>query len=81
MTINIEESAQVQYQSFGAAVFSRGPDWPKWLPSRDADQPFPLWAVKAFNAARDSLLSLKMRLDGSGWLSGLGDLIQIWKKR
>jgi hypothetical protein len=78
--VNIEESAQAHYKNFGAAVFSRGPDWPKWLPGPNADHPFPPWAVKAFNAVRDALLGMKMRMGGLTWLAGFGRLIQIWKK-
>lgn len=80
LIVNIEESAQAHYKNFGAAVFSRGPDWPKWLPGRNADHPFPPWAVKAFNAVRDALLGMKMRMGGLTWLAGFGRLIQIWKK-
>ena len=28
------------------AVFTRGRDWPLWLPGRDADQPLPAWLTK-----------------------------------
>lgn len=81
LIINIEDQAQNQYQMFGAAVFSRGPDWPKWLPGRNADHPFPPWAVKAFNAVRKALSDMKNRMGGLAWLGNFVSLIQIWKKK
>lgn len=81
LIINIEDSVQENYQAFGTAVFSRGPDWPKWLPGRNADHPFPPWAVKAFNAVRDALLSMEKRVASFAWLADFSSLIQIWKKK
>lgn len=81
LIINIDDLVREQYQAFGAAVFSRGPDWPKWLPGRNADRPFPPWAIKAFNAAREFLLNMKMRMGGFAWLTGFGSLLQIWKRK
>lgn len=62
LCVDIEETAQTHYRTFGAAVFSRGPDWPKWLPERDADWPFPAWVNHAFGAAHAAVSRVKKRL-------------------
>jgi hypothetical protein len=81
LIVKIENSAQESYQAFGAAVFSRGPDWPKWLPGRNADHPLPPWTVKAFNSSRDALMGVAQRVGELARLVGFGSLIKIWKKK
>ncbi|MBS3996549.1 MAG: glycosyltransferase [Hydrogenophaga sp.] len=78
---HIEEAVQTSYRAVAAAVFSRGPDWPKWLPGRDADQPFPPWVLRAFDAVRTVMLGLKKRLAEWSWWLLLGGWMQAWKKR
>ena len=65
--IQIEETEQNEYRDLGVASRSRGEDWPKWLPGRDADQPLPRWMTQFFTA-----LSHKI-------LSGVDGLLHQWK--
>lgn len=46
--VRIVEAAQKDYQTFAVGVLSRGPEWPKWLPGRGADRPFPKGLTDAF---------------------------------
>jgi cellulose synthase (UDP-forming) len=81
LRVDIEESAQNDYRSLGIAVFSRGQDWPKWLPGRDADHPLPVWMVNAFNVVHIAVLGFIKPLGESVLGTRLGGWIQIWKKR
>jgi cellulose synthase (UDP-forming) len=81
LRVDIKESAQKDYRSLGIAVFSRGKDWPKWLPSRDADHPLPAWMIKAMNVINIAVLGFIRPLGDSALGMRLGGWIQIWKKR
>lgn len=48
----IEGAAQNVYNSLAVAAYSRGQDWPKWLPARDADRPLPKWLAPALATLR-----------------------------
>ena len=43
----IDGPAQTVYRSLAVAAYSRGQDWPKWLPGRDVDHPLPRWLQKS----------------------------------
>lgn len=81
LRVDIEESEQNDYQSLGVAVFSRGQDWPKWLPGRDADHPLPVWMIKAMNVVNIAVLGFIRPLGDSALGMRLGSWIQIWKKK
>ena len=77
----IDGPARIVYESLVVAAYSRGQDWPKWLPARDTCDPLPRWLVSDLTAlrrraapfVRDFGNFLRMRL-GRGWR-------QIWKKK
>lgn len=48
LRVTIEAMAQDDYRTLGVAARSRGEHWPKWLPERDADHPFPPWITQQF---------------------------------
>lgn len=50
VSAHIDGTALNVYKSLGVAAYSRGRDWPKWLPDRDADQPMPQWLVRTLAA-------------------------------
>ena len=79
--VEIEESKQNDYRSLGVAVFSRGEDWPKWLPGRDADHPLPVWMMNAINVVHNAVLGFIRPLGGSVLGMRLVNWIQIWKKK
>ena len=56
LQVSVEDTTQNNYQLFGAATLSRGPDWPQWLPGRDADHPLPSWLDGPFIVSRAKVL-------------------------
>lgn len=54
VSAQIDGAALNVYRSLGVAAYSRGRDWPKWLPDRDADQIVPTWLGRALVALRPS---------------------------
>ena len=63
LTLCIEDRVKDEYQVFGAAVLARGPDWPLWLPARDADHPLPSWISRPLNAGWTWLRAVAWSLD------------------
>lgn len=41
--VNIDQQASMQYHALASTVFARHNEWPKWLPGRHADRPWPHW--------------------------------------
>jgi len=74
--ITIESAMQTSYRALATAVFSRGPDWPQWLPAQDADHPFPAWLKNSFNAVRIRTFDAIKRLGKIPNLAVLGG----WRK-
>ncbi|NCN96898.1 MAG: glycosyltransferase [Rhodoferax sp.] len=72
LQVRIDASAQTDYNALAVAVFSRGLDWPKWLPGRHADQPWPRWLSQ-------SLADMRVFLAGKA--ARFRNLIQKWKKK
>ncbi len=58
LSVRIEDMVQNDYRLFSAAVLSRGPDWPQWLPGRDADHPLPPWVTRPFIAGWTKVLTV-----------------------
>jgi len=77
----IDGPARLVYESLALAAYSRGQDWPKWLPACDTGDPLPRWLTAALRAmhrkaghfVQDFGRFLRMQL-GRGWM-------QIWKKK
>lgn len=63
LTLRIEDGVKDDYRLFGAAVLSRGPDWPQWLPGRDADRPLPSWVTRPFTTVWAKLRAAGWNLD------------------
>lgn len=59
----IDGTALTVYKSLGVAAYSRGRDWPKWLPDRDADKPIPKWLRRVLAALRPSTAWLATGFD------------------
>ena len=77
----LKSRSKNDYRSLGVAVFSRGEDWPKWLPGRDADHPLPVWMMNAINVVHNAVLGFIRPLGGSVLGMRLVNWIQIWKKK
>lgn len=52
VSAQIDGAALNVYKSLGVAAYSRGRDWPKWLPDRDSDKPMPEWLIRTLSALR-----------------------------
>jgi cellulose synthase (UDP-forming) len=81
LRLDIDNAVENDYRSLALAVFSRGKDWPKWLPAEDADHPFPEWMVNAFQSVQATVLGYIRPLAESALVMRLNSWIQIWKKR
>ena len=72
LRVSVDKDALPDYCALGIAAHSRGEDWPKWLPDRDADHPLPPWVIK-------SVAALHAQVSVMG--SRLGNWIQKWKRK
>ena len=79
LSVRIEDAVQNDYRLFGAAVLSRGPDWPQWLPGRDADHPLPPWVTRPFIASWVRLLAGLETLGKYVKWARFGRWIKKWK--
>ena len=70
----IDGPAQNVYRSLAVAAYSRGQDWPKWLPAHDVDHPLPKWLQQAFAVLHQLTLNFVSRRLRGRW-------IKIGKKR
>lgn len=78
MAVRIAQEAQADYLALGQAARSRGYNWPKWLPDRDADRPFHPWLTKALTAKSTTVFDLAKKL--TKYLR-LNNLTHLWKKK
>ena len=78
VVVRIADQVQADYLALGQAASSRGDSWPKWLPDRDADQPFPLWLIKALTAIPTGVFDLAKK---SASFLRLNNLKILWKKK
>lgn len=78
---SLDGPAQNVYRALGIAAYSRGQDWPKWLPSGDADHPVPRWINKTLFVMRRAALNWAMEVDKFARWSRFPSGMQIWKKR
>lgn len=51
LSVRISEVEWNRYQITGASILSRGQEWPKWLPGRNADHPLPQWISRPVGSA------------------------------
>ena len=79
--VSIASTAQKDYRLFVTAVLSRGLDWPKWLPGRNADRPFPKWMTDAFIAVPIAVLDFITNINKYLHWARLDSWIQLWKKK
>jgi len=49
---HIDGPARIVYESLVVAAYSRGQDWPKWLPAQETGDPLPKWLVPVLTAVR-----------------------------
>jgi cellulose synthase (UDP-forming) len=81
LRLTIDDTFHHEYLALGSAAFSRGDDWPKWLPGRDADQPFPAWTKRWIPKFNGVIRSLMAKLPSLSSLVNWGSWIKIWKKK
>jgi cellulose synthase (UDP-forming) len=78
LIVQISDSALADYKAFAETVYSRGKNWPKWLPGRDADSPLPRWLYKLFDSLRSAYLAWRNHYKTK---SSLIQLPYFWKKK
>ena len=81
LKVRIADTSQEGYQSFATAVLSRGPDWPKWLPGRDVDHPFPKWMTNALVSIPIAILDFITNINKHLHWVRLDNWIQLWKRK
>jgi cellulose synthase (UDP-forming) len=72
-----QDSIDMQ-RSLKDSVFSRGDDWPKWIPDRNADRPLPDWCYGFVASLPSKLIELTMNMTK---IFQWGALRELWKKR
>jgi cellulose synthase (UDP-forming) len=81
MRLTIDEASRSDYQMLGAAVFSRGKDWPKWLPDQYADRLLPDWADNLVIRAQFQVLKMAHSLNLIGLVEQIGRWAQRWNQK
>jgi cellulose synthase (UDP-forming) len=81
MRLTIDEASRADYQMLGAAVFSRGKDWPKWLPDQYADRLLPGWAENIVIRAEFQFMKLAHSLNMIGLVEQIGRWAQRWNQK
>jgi cellulose synthase (UDP-forming) len=76
-SIKLDEAASPEFQKLKNLVFARGPDWPLWLPGKNADKPFPPWVYRALNTIPVKSIDLMTKF--ASFLRW-DVLVQLWKK-
>jgi hypothetical protein len=75
--IKLDEAALPEFQKLKDLVFARSPDWPLWLPGKNADKPFPAWVYKALNTIPVKSIDLMTKF--ASFLRW-DVIVQLWKK-
>jgi cellulose synthase (UDP-forming) len=78
--ITISESSRHSYQALGTIALLRDEHGPKWLPGRDADQPFPEWLSKPFITALGKVLKIAKKFALPSKVNFLSSWIKYWEK-
>ena len=81
LRLNIDQAAQPQYRALATAALSRGPDWPKWLPDRDADQPLPAWITEKVVVSFMVMVDYITRFSQFANNLRSGNWGELWKKK
>jgi hypothetical protein len=81
MRLTIDEASREEYQTFGAAVYSRDKDWPKWLPDQYADHLLPGWADNLVKRAQFQFLKIAHSLNLIGLVEQIGRWAQRWNQK
>ncbi len=81
LRVSIADASINGYQTFSTAALSRGPEWPKWLPGRGADRPFPKWVTDALFAAPIAVIDFTTNISKHLHLARWGSWIQLWKQK
>ena len=81
LDVRIADADQKDFWLFATTVLSRGPDWPKWLPGRNADRPFPKWVTDAFVSVPVAILDFVTNINKYLHWARLDSWIQLWKKK
>lgn len=68
LRVTIDETALNRYQFAANAIFSRGPNWPNWLPGRNADKPLPQWLTTQLDAGVKATIAL---------IAKIGNILQL----
>jgi cellulose synthase (UDP-forming) len=78
---NIEVSIAPSEQGFiqfTQALFARDKTWPAWLPSKNADRPFPAWFYSFIESLPAKMIDLSARFMG---LFTLDSISRLWKQK
>ena len=81
LRVTIADSSLNDFRTFATAAFSRGPEWPKWLPGRDADRPFPKWVTDALVAVPITIIDFITNISKHLHWTQLGIWIELWKQK
>ncbi len=78
---SFDGAAQNVYRVLRAAAYSRGQDWPKWLPGRDADRLFPVLIPKALVAVRDMVPGFATHFGRFARPARFSSWMHLWKNK
>ncbi len=79
LRISIGDAAQSDYLLFGADVFAREANWPKWLPGRNANRLLPPRITQPIMASWDKLLAALETLGNYVKWTRFANWIKKWK--
>ncbi len=78
LRVRILDAAQENYLELAQATRSRGKDWPKWLPDREADRILPPWLSRPLNVIRIGIFDFYAGFRKSFQLN---NLTALWEKK
>ena len=81
LRVSIADSSLNDFRTFATAALSRGPEWPKWLPGRDADRPFPKWVTDTLVAAPIAVIDFTTNINKHLHWTRLDSWIELWKQK
>jgi cellulose synthase (UDP-forming) len=73
----VPEHHASQFEVLRQAVFTRGIDWPNWLPKKNADAPLPLWLTNVVSSIPVKLIEYSTQLV---MVLKWEFLVQLWRK-
>jgi cellulose synthase (UDP-forming) len=76
-TVQVTDQALPEFEKVKDVVFARAPNWPLWLPNKNADKPFPAWVYRLLNTIPVKSIDLMTKFASFlRWDA----LVQLWKK-